>query len=439
MSSNSPTRGIASYLADLPLFRRLKTVKDLILEKLDNIVENDTSSLEALIEIAEAIIVLYDTIYTQQSEIINLIEKNKSSIFKSIENQNKQLSVANVNLKEVAEKLSQILDSVHSSYNELFEKIKNSDSILQQSIPEITIRLEKLNQETTRLKETLECVTTSEKKTKENQVENIKPSPIVVSISKAGLKHPEMGLMGHLYSFLPSRKAIDVGANIGEVSECLLRAGYEVYSFEPYLPTYEKLKSRLSHYPQFHCYPFALGNENTIGNLYLATDKTATKIYGDDSLYHSLIPHSMPENLSFTETVTVTVKTFASLQKSGILPTDIGLVKIDTEGFDLQVIRGMGETNCPVIITEFWDECCPFGKGETFNRLPDLVFEMRQRGYHWHIVIYRIWGREKISFYCNQTESLENSWGNVFFFKDYNLFSQAYRWVAFVLPETYLV
>lgn len=66
-----------------------------------------------------------------------------------------------------------------------------------------------------------------------------------------------MGLMRCLYSFLPSsRKVVDVGANIGEASECLLKAGYEVYSFEPHLLTYEKLKSRISHYPQFYCYPF---------------------------------------------------------------------------------------------------------------------------------------------------------------------------------------
>lgn len=164
------------------------------------------------------------------------------------------------------------------------------------------------------------------------------------------------------------------------------------------------------------------------GNLHLAIDKTSTGIYEDKSLYHSRILHSLPEDLSFTDTVTFTVKTPASLQESGIFP--------QTEGFDLQVIRGMGENNSPVIVTEFWDDCCPFGRGETFNRLPDLVSEIQQRGYYWYIVIYPLWEEEKIPSYCNPTESLDNSWGDVFSFRDYNLFSQPFPWMGYVLPDT---
>jgi len=106
----------------------------------------------------------------------------------------------------------------------------------------------------------------------------------------------------------------------------------------------------------------------------------------------------MSEDLSFTNIVNLTMKTPASLQESGIFP--------QTEGFDLQAIRGMGENNPPVIVTEFWGDCCPFGR------------EIQQRGYYWYNVIYPIWGEEKIPSYCNPTESLDNSWGDVFSFRD---------------------
>jgi hypothetical protein len=37
----------------------------------------------------------------------------------------------------------------------------------------------------------------------------------------------------------------------------------------------------------------------------------------------------------------VTVKNMAGLHKVKVIPKDISLVKIDTEGYDLEVIRGM--------------------------------------------------------------------------------------------------
>jgi hypothetical protein len=147
----------------------------------------------------------------------------------------------------------------------------------------------------------------------------------------------------------------------------------------------------------------------------------------------------MPDDLPFTDTTTVTVKTLASFHDNNEIPPDIGLVKIDTEGFDLQVIKGMGLYKYPVVITEFWDVNIPFGVSPTHNQLEDLVTQMRLKNYHWYIVIYRIWGDEtgSIAFYCNNCHSIKNSWGNIFFFQDYELFQQANRWTTSILPETY--
>jgi hypothetical protein len=66
-----------------------------------------------------------------------------------------------------------------------------------------------------------------------------------------------------------------------------------------------------------------------------------------------------------------------------------------------------------------------------------MVKAMRERNYRWHIVIYRIWGSHDISYYCNSAYSLDNSWGNVFFFKDYEVFSEALKWCSSVMPATY--
>ena len=260
---------------------------------------------------------------------------------------------------------------------------------------------------------------------------------IDVISNRYNLLNPETGLMAHLYSYLPSRKAVDIGANLGEVSECLLKAGYEVYAFEPYNPVFEKLKNRFNDNSNCHCYQFALGAKDETRELHIASDQTGDRVYQNSTLYNSLTKHSMPEDLIFTDTVLVEVRSLENLHQNNEIPDNIGIVKIDTEGFDLEVIRGMGEHCYPIVVAEFWDEKVPFGRSGANNKLSDLVKEMKPKNYHWHIVIYRVWGQDKTAFYANYSESVENYWGNVFFFQDYQSFSAALKWCHSVLPVTY--
>jgi hypothetical protein len=146
----------------------------------------------------------------------------------------------------------------------------------------------------------------------------------------------------------------------------------------------------------------------------------------------------MPDGLVFTSTVPVTVRSLASLHGSSHLPPDIGLVKIDTEGFDLEVIRGMGPQRYPVVVAEYWDEAMPFGGSNATNALDALVKEMKRRDYAWYIVFYRVWGQTGTSFYCNHDRSVAYAWGNVFFFREHAIFAEALKWCAAVLPVTYV-
>jgi FkbM family methyltransferase len=249
---------------------------------------------------------------------------------------------------------------------------------------------------------------------------------------------PEIGLMAYLYSYLPNRTAVDVGANVGKVARGLLDAGYEVYAFEPYPPVFQALSERLGAEPGFHGFPVALGPADDTRPLYVASDTSATNLYGDPTLYSSLIRHAMPEDLAFTDAVPVTVRSLESVHASGDIPASVGLVKIDTEGFDLAVIRGMGAHQYDVVVAEYWDPGIPFAATGAMNRLDELVAEMRRRGYHWNVIFHTTWGDEDVGFYCNYSHSLTRAWGNVFFFRDHQLFTHALVWCAAVLPGTYV-
>ncbi len=182
----------------------------------------------------------------------------------------------------------------------------------------------------------------------------------------------------------------------------------------------------------------AIGSTDETRELFIVSDQTFPKIYQDSTLYNSLMQHSLCEGLVFTDSVNVTVKSLESLHKSSEIPTDISLVKIDTEGFDEEVLIGMGEHRYPVVMAEFWDAAIPFAESGAKNKLQGMVKTMKSKGYGWHIAIYRIWGNTEASYYCNHPYSIDNSWGNVFFFQDYDLFTEALKWCSATMPATYL-
>ena len=247
----------------------------------------------------------------------------------------------------------------------------------------------------------------------------------------------ETGLLTFLYSYLPTRKALDVGAHLGDVSDRLLRAGYEVYAFEPAPAVFEKLKQKLEGRKGFTAFQLALGSSEGEALLHLATDLSEAKWYEDPTLLSSLVTHSMPPEIPFSHTVPVVVKTISGLHRAGLIPEDIALVKIDTEGFDLEVIRGMGDHRYPVVAAEYFDVRHPFGQSGLLYTLEILIGEMRNRGYLWHIVMHRDWHCRHTAYYCNHERAVPGTWGNVIFFRDYGVFSQAQSWCSAVLPRTY--
>lgn len=253
------------------------------------------------------------------------------------------------------------------------------------------------------------------------------------------LMNPEVALLRHIRSFLECRNVLDIGANTGDVSQHLLEAGYRVYAFEPNPQTYERLKMRFAHNREFQCHDIAIGNVDSAQKLFLVAElhKSGGVAVDDDlSVYASLVQHSLPNNLRFEESVEVPVRKLSTIHDEGLVPPDIAIVKIDTEGNDLAVIDGMAKHRYPIVVTEFWDAKHFFSNGK-FGLLHDTVHAMRERNYFWHIVFYRVFdgvSSTEPRFYCNIPDSVEGSWGNCVFFESFALFEQARQWCRANLP-----
>jgi len=250
--------------------------------------------------------------------------------------------------------------------------------------------------------------------------------------------NPEISLLQHLRSYLPSPNAIDIGANVGEVSAMLLSVGYRVFAFEPSPETYERLRERFEGIASgFKSFPVAVGAADGATSFYsieVHDQELSRSMDSDLSVYSTAVKHAVPAGMGFSEPIEVKVRSLKSLHSSGELPSDVSILKIDTEGGDLEVIRGMGTVKYAVIVSEFWDTEHYFSNGK-FGLLPDTVAHLRARGYNWHIVIYRPAGENfaEPRFYCNIDQSVRGSWGNAIFFRDYDIFKEALKWCSSML------
>jgi FkbM family methyltransferase len=396
--------------------------------------------------------------FDREEPQINELNRNLGLRFEGIEQRLKELRSENIELgkrqnailesslhlqREELKRIEEFAEETRQARQEA-ERLRNQVTASQQRVEALAEEVRQARQEEVRqyqeasagAQQTHDVIVNFQNYTKSVFDEQL-VRQVCVETSDYGFTNPETGLMAFLYSYLPTRKAIDVGAHIGEVSEALLKTGYEIYAFEPYAPIYEKLVKRLGRDNRFHPFPHALGCVEGEMPLHLAKASSNGEQWGDTTVLNSLILHSMPEGLPFSGTAMVKVKNLAGLHKANAIPEDISLVKIDTEGYDLEVIRGMGDYRYPVVATEYWDTEYLLGKSGLLYTMPNIVAEMRERGYKWYIVLYRVVGRNQTGFYCNHPRPVPKTWGNLVFFRDYELFSQGQAWCGAVLPRTY--
>lgn len=134
------------------------------------------------------------------------------------------------------------------------------------------------------------------------------------------------------------RICLDIGANIGVYSELLLRhTSAAVWSFEPLPACQDRLERMASTHPgRMHVARSAVGDN--VG--------TADLHYGHPTTSHASLSGAVNAidyvGMGNTKTLQVDVVTLDSLAASQSLG-EVDFIKIDVEGYELEVIRGAGE------------------------------------------------------------------------------------------------
>jgi FkbM family methyltransferase len=133
---------------------------------------------------------------------------------------------------------------------------------------------------------------------------------------------------------------LDVGANIGEYSNALASAlpSCRCYAFEPNPITFERLSLNTSYMANIVPLNYGAGSEKQHINLFVYKADSSTS---HASLYKDVFKECHMQNDANIEALSCSVERIDDLIESGIVPEAvIHFIKIDTEGHELEGLRG---------------------------------------------------------------------------------------------------
>jgi FkbM family methyltransferase len=174
---------------------------------------------------------------------------------------------------------------------------------------------------------------------------------------------------------------LDVGANEGQYAETIRRNGYEgrIVSFEPLASAYAELERRATAVPGWATHPFALGATNGTALLHVAGNSMSSSLL-------AMAPRhveSAPESAYLAEQE-IDVRTLDAVAPDLVGPRDRLWLKIDTQGYEIPVLRGAERTLERVEVIEAELSLVELYEGQEL--FGDVVAYLSARGFgNWFI------------------------------------------------------
>lgn len=229
----------------------------------------------------------------------------------------------------------------------------------------------------------------------------------------------------YIYSFLVKELNInngfmvDVGAAYGEILEPFARKGWKVLAFEPDLKNGKVLDDLISS-TKINVEKCPLAVSDTEGVLPFYDSDVSAGIKGLNKFHSSHVSHREVQ-------VTTLKKEFAKREIS-----KVDFLKIDTEGFDLMVLKGIDYKSVDISVI-----MCEYENAKTKNlgySVSDMARHLKENGYNvifseWHPLVEYGSNHKWKQFTTDETQLTENGWGNILAVKNalYNDFKKAVK------------
>jgi FkbM family methyltransferase len=149
--------------------------------------------------------------------------------------------------------------------------------------------------------------------------------------------------LAEIFSTLSINCVIDAGANRGQFGEFLRNMGYRkrLASFEPIPAMFKVLEEKSKNDPEWHVYNLALGASNETLDLNVTSSEEFSSLlpvnsYGSEH-FRDRIAVGRTERVSVVRLDSILDQVTAGIEDPR------PYLKMDTQGYDLQVLEGLGE------------------------------------------------------------------------------------------------
>ena len=171
---------------------------------------------------------------------------------------------------------------------------------------------------------------------------------------------------------------LDVGANVGQYAQRLRAAGYtgRIVSFEPLGEFADKLRAAAVDDPGWTVCQYALGDTDSVAEINATPGRTLSSL-----LPASEFGKEWSNSLRAPVQETVSVRRLASVLDEVVAGLDDPRIylKLDTQGFDLQAVRGAGERLGEIIGLQSEVSCLPIY--EQMPQMEEHLAEYRSAGF----------------------------------------------------------
>jgi FkbM family methyltransferase len=140
-----------------------------------------------------------------------------------------------------------------------------------------------------------------------------------------------------IIDFMQINKVFDVGANVGNYGLELRKYNFNglIYSFEPIREVFSSLEKKTQKDNSWQSFNFALGNEDTRLEINISQQSDTSSIL-------EVLPKQL-ENAPTSKYVRkefIELKRFDSIFDNLVYPDDKIMLKIDTQGYEMNVLKG---------------------------------------------------------------------------------------------------
>ena len=183
----------------------------------------------------------------------------------------------------------------------------------------------------------------------------------------------------------PIQTIFDVGANAGQSAQKFRQhfPTAQLHCFEPDPATFAQLAATLAPDAKSEAHRIALGDQDGTAMLFVNSESATNSFLANAPDPHRSGPHAYIKTVDQTPTPMQTLATFCHEQEI----TTIDLLKIDTQGYELHVLRGAETLLTPVCIRLIYLEALfyPLYEGQArFHEIQALLHEKGYRLYNFY-------------------------------------------------------